>query len=197
VAEPRRPPLTLPRALRNRLAELILDALHDAAARRTLGTLASAETARERLAAADRRHAAVFAARAARAVAALARRPLSGEGRDLAVALADAGALFDTGLYFEVHELLEPYWAAASGAARDALQGLIQVAVGYQHLVNGNVTGARVLLGEGSARIAGRSLVGLELTRFAGAVRATIAQVGNGDRFDWTLVPPFPPETRP
>ena len=57
--------------------------------------------------------------------------------------LAAAATLFDAGLHFEVHELLEPYWARGEGAERQALQGLIQIAVGYQHLANGNLGGAR------------------------------------------------------
>jgi hypothetical protein len=189
--------VTLPLALRNRLAGLILDALHDADARRTLDALASVDASREWLDVTDRAHAGAFVERVERAVAAMAARPPDRGARDLAKALADAGALFDAGLYFEVHELLEPYWAASSGAERDALQGLIQVAVGYQHLVNGNIPGARALLDEGSAKIEGRRLGGLDPAAFARAVRATIARADDGDRFDWTLVPRFPREDRP
>ena len=71
--------------------------------------------------------------------------------------LQAAGLLFDAGLHFEVHEVLEPHWAAAQGDARETLQGLIQIAVGYQHLANGNHAGARSLLVEGSGRLHERS----------------------------------------
>jgi hypothetical protein len=115
----------------------------------------------------------------------------------LGAALDAAAALFDTGLYFEVHELLEPHWIRAKGCDREALQGLIQVAVGFQHLANGNIAGARALLREGSARIVGFSLEGLDLDPFARGARACLAElIAEGDSaprsFDWTRVPRFP-----
>jgi predicted metal-dependent hydrolase len=125
----------------------------------------------------------VLAERARRASAALADAPLS-TPRDVPAALAAAARLFDARLFFEVHELLEPHWAAASGSDREALQGLIQIAVGWQHLANGNVAGARSLLVEGGARARGRTLRGLDLDAFA---RAAVAAAEAG-----TAPPPFP-----
>ncbi len=187
---PPAPPLALPLALRNRLAALILESLRDERARGILEALAAhrepdlAEWLGE-----AREHAAAVSARAARAARALPRAPAPAL-EELRGALADAAALFDAGLYFEVHELLEPCWTAATGTAREALQGLIQIAVGYQHLANGNLAGARALLAEGGAKIAGRAIEGIDLGRFAEAVRATITRVGG--EFDWTGVPRFP-----
>ena len=96
-----------------------------------------------------------------------------------------------------MHELLEPYWIRAEGAAREALQGLIQIAVGFQHLANHNVDGARMLLEEGSARAEGKRLRGRDLNDFARAVgpaRDAIVTLGKGASrgFDWGLVPRFP-----
>jgi predicted metal-dependent hydrolase len=88
---------------------------------------------------------------------------------ELDAALTAAARLFDAGLFFEVHELLEPHWLHARAAARDALQGLIQIAVGWQHLANGNLAGARSLLTEGAARLSGETLAGIELDAFARA----------------------------
>jgi predicted metal-dependent hydrolase len=69
-----------------------------------------------------------------------------------------------------VHELLEPHWRRAQDAAtRESLQGLIQIAVAWQHLANGNVAGARSLLAEGAARLQGRTLEGIALDGFARA----------------------------
>jgi predicted metal-dependent hydrolase len=85
--------------------------------------------------------------------------------------------LFDAGLFFEVHEVLEPHWASARPPERDALQGLIQVAVGWQHLANGNSAGARALLAEGAARLHGRSLLGVDLDPFARAALEAAACV--------------------
>jgi len=192
VASSRRPPPALPLALRNRLAELILASLQDAGARRLLDELAdSSEAVRQRWLAADARaHAGAVTARAGRAAAAVATRPLHREARGLAEPLGDAAVLFDAGLYFEVHELLEPHWRAAAGAEREALQGLIQLAVGLQHLANGNLGGARALLGESAAKLAGRRLATLDLTTLGEAAAATRDSVG--DDFDWTRVPRFP-----
>lgn len=185
-------PLALPRALRDRLARLILASLHDAGARRLLAELAAPDTAVARWLPADTsEHAGAVTERARRAAAAVVARPLDRRGGGLAEALGDAATLFDAGLYFEVHELLEPHWMTAAGAEREALQGLIQVAVGCQHLANGNHLGAQALLGEGGAKLAGRRLATLDLTGFAEAVRAMVDRIG--DDFDWTLVPRFPP----
>ena len=61
-------------------------------------------------------------------------RPLDPPDATLESTLHAAALLFDAGLYFEVHELLEPRWLGADGRDRTALQGLIQVAVVRAHL---------------------------------------------------------------
>ena len=145
--------MSLPLPLRNRIADLVLDALHDAEARR--GLLAVAAVCADaralagsapppafpadlfehrddgwRLCSGYREHAASFGERAQRAARALAGRALDPPEPPLEVALAQAGVLFAAGLYFEVHEILEPHWMRAEGVTRDTLQGLIQAAVG-------------------------------------------------------------------
>jgi len=191
---------TLPLHPRNRLAALVLAALHDGEARQALQRLASGErdagawlresqpepgsatgdgsTAGDGWAARARER----ARRAGEALEVLP-RPID---PGLTGALAAAAALFDAGLGFEAHEVLEPHWMSASGAAREALQGLIQVAVGYQHLANGNLAGARSLLDEGAARLERGQLDGYGLRAFAVAVRATIPALPAA------RVPPFP-----
>ncbi|HXU87546.1 MAG TPA: DUF309 domain-containing protein [Methylomirabilota bacterium] len=118
--------------------------------------------------------ASIVGERARRASAALAGAPLTPPA-DVPAALAAAARLFDAGLFFEVHELLEPHWRRAHDAAtRESLQGLIQIAVAWQHLANGNVAGARSLLGEGGARLHGRELDGIALDAFARAALETV-----------------------
>ena len=117
--------MTLPLGLRNRLAGLILEAFHDEDARRRLETAGSGDRDE---------HAAEVAERAGRARRALGDRSLDPRDASLPVALGQAAVLFGARLYFEVHERLEPYWLRARGADRQALQGLIQVAVGFHHL---------------------------------------------------------------
>jgi hypothetical protein len=69
--------------------------------------------------------------------------------------------------------------------------------VGLQHLANGNVKGARLLLRDGIAKLGGRRLQGLALDGFAAALRRCAGRVDtlgtNGvERFDWAGVPRFP-----
>ncbi|MBI2017327.1 MAG: DUF309 domain-containing protein [Candidatus Rokubacteria bacterium] len=183
---------TLPLAPRNRLAGLILAALHDAGARSELARLAAAGGAAGLagwLAPGEEAWAERLTARARSACAALDRLPLAPPAVSLEAALDAAAALWQGRLYFEVHELLEPHWRAASGAAREALQGLVQVAVGYQHLANGNLAGARALLEEGSARLHGRALAGRAFDAFARRAAASAAGLPS---FDWTAVPALP-----
>jgi predicted metal-dependent hydrolase len=95
--------------------------------------------------------------------------------------------------------VLEPHWMRAEGSARETLQGLIQAAVGYQHLANGNLEGARALLHDGAAKLLGRRLAGRDLDAFARAVAGHSRELAGDDaaaarRFDWTRVPPFPAE---
>jgi hypothetical protein len=176
---------TPPLGLRNRLAETILSALDDPVARRELEHpehFAWLTDARPE-------HAAIVHARARRASEALAACPPLPPDRSLAHALVAAAALFDAGLHFEVHELLEPHWTRATGAERQALQGLIQIAVGLQHLANGNLGGARTLLAEGSVRLREGRLTGLDLDPLAdAAARAAASLTGPGT----VAVPPFP-----
>jgi uncharacterized protein len=50
--------------------------------------------------------------------------------------------LFNSGLYFEAHEALESAWREEKGPARELYRGILQVAVGYYHLLRGNHRGA-------------------------------------------------------
>ena len=51
-------------------------------------------------------------------------------------------ALFNQGLFFEAHEALEAAWREEAGPIREMYRGILQVAVGYYHLMNGNRAGA-------------------------------------------------------
>ena len=164
---------SLPLRLRNRLAETIIAAPRDAKARERLESLAAGDS-RGWLGDAERSLQAPLQDRARAALGALASAPAPGAG--LADAFAFAGALFDAGLHFEVHEVLEPHWVrTADPLERDALQGVIQVAVGYQHFADGNVAGARSLLEQGGARLHGRYVLGVDLDPLARAAVAAAA----------------------
>jgi uncharacterized protein len=94
------------------------------------------------------------AARALRASAAYRAAPPAPDAPVVERALVQAAALWDERLFFEVHEVLEPVWMRSAGATRQALQGLIQVAVAFHHHAHGNARGARSLMRDGRARLA-------------------------------------------
>jgi len=174
---------TLPLALRNRLAATILEAVGDVQARRELAALAQAPETW--LTADEGQWASLLAARARRAgeaLGALSQSPHHG----LDAVLDVSARLYDAGLYFEVHEWLEPHWMTATGTTRDTLQGLIQIAVGWQHLANDNVAGARSLLSEGAARLHGRRLGARDLDAFGRATAAAVSALPSA------APPPFP-----
>lgn len=82
--------------------------------------------------------------------------------------VACARAAWDAGLFFEVHEILEPAWLAERGTRRDALQGLIMAGAALHHLTQGNTAGARGLLRDSVRRLAASPEdLGLDLAGFA------------------------------
>ena len=130
-----------------------------------------------------------------RALEALYRRATRSRG-EVEGALEEAACLFNEGLFFEVHEVLEAVWLRQDGQARRLLQGLIQIAVGFHHLENKNLNGALSLLleGWGKAREYGPDRFGVRLDRFleeADACRRSIESLGTEafDRFDRRMIP--------
>ena len=83
--------------------------------------------------------------------------------------------LFNLGEYFEAHEALERAWREESGPIRELYQGILQVAVTYLHIQNGNY--------EGAVKVSERARVKLEKWPEhcrgvdVGALRADLSQV--------------------
>lgn len=125
----------------------------------------------------------------------------SGRAEHLEEVLRRACTLFNAGLYFEFHEILEGYWMSqAKGPTRLFLQGLIQIAVGFHHAVHGNGVGALAQLGKGleKAEALGDRPLGLDLMPFLEGVRRcrdAVAALGHARmaEFDPGLVPPLRP----
>jgi hypothetical protein len=196
-------PLPLP--LRNRLAELVLEAFEPGEARATvlalaracgtdgsavdaadasrllaLGWFEQAGPGRVRLLGAHRTHGPTLGERASRAASVV--RNWRDRGPEGPVPLLErAAALANHGLFFEVHELLEPQWFRAVEPARTALQGLIQVAVAFHHLENGNREGARSLLALGVAKVAAtRTALPLDTSAWVGELQTILATLTHG-----------------
>lgn len=62
--------------------------------------------------------------------------------------------LFNTGEYFECHEVLEELWLAERGPVRELYQGVLQIGVALLHRQRGNFKGAVSLLQSGLRHIA-------------------------------------------
>jgi len=88
-------------------------------------------------------------------------------------------ALFNAGLFFEVHELLESDWRRATGDLKTLLQGLLQVAVGFHHQAEGNVRGAlsRLHAGNEKLRRFRPAAQGIELEGLCSAVERIVARL--------------------
>jgi uncharacterized protein len=196
----------LPLGLRNRLAELILDAFDDPGARRTLEALgafcASADgrldaearaslvdlgwfvpagAGRIRLLGAHRAHGEPLCRRVSAALTVFRRGGQLPPAPSLPGLLGRAALLADAGLFFEVHELLEPAWLRADGAERLGLQALIQIAVAFHHAEHGNLAGASALLAEGLAKLgAARGALPLETADWEAGLTGTLAALREG-----------------
>jgi len=94
-------------------------------------------------------------------------------------------AQFNDGYFFECHDTLEDLWMGIRGPSRDFFQGLIQVAVGFYHLGNGNRGGALTLLQRGLKRLEKYSdrYCGLELRELRDDLRSWLARIEAGQGF--------------
>ena len=97
-------------------------------------------------------------------------------------ALAKGVAQFNDGLFFECHDTLEEVWSGVRGPSRDFFQGLIQAAVGFYHLGNGNRAGATTLLRRSLARLERypARYAGVELAPLRDAVAGWLASLEGG-----------------
>lgn len=70
-----------------------------------------------------------------------------------AIAFERAIAQFNACEFYACHDTLEALWMEAIEPRRRFYQGVLQLAVAYYHLLNGNWRGAVILLGEGRSRL--------------------------------------------
>jgi predicted metal-dependent hydrolase len=89
---------------------------------------------------------------------------------------------FNRGLFFECHETLEDLWQGIRGRGRSFFQGLIQLAVGFYHLDNGNLKGGASQLDKGLRNLEGYGsrFAGIELDPLRREVGSWLARVRGG-----------------
>ena len=97
----------------------------------------------------------------------------------LSTALRKGVVLFNHHLFFEVHEVLEAQWREESSDVRPFLQGLIQVAVAFYHLGNGNFRGTISLLQDGLVKLRPHqpAFLGIQLYEFIAALETCREEV--------------------
>ncbi len=95
--------------------------------------------------------------------------------------LEDARALWRRGLYWEVHEALEPLWMRLTGPERELIHGVIQLAAAL-HKAKTNRRGAWRLFEKALGHL--RKAPGLDAEALAAGVRQALE--------DPSYRPPFP-----
>ncbi len=96
--------------------------------------------------------------------------------------------------FFEAHELWEELWSEYYLADRTLIQGLIQLAVSFVHLGNGNLNGAKSLLKKSADKFS--SFSGIHRGINIDDLKQQIVEIKNEfeklmtvDEFDWTHIP--------
>ena len=111
--------------------------------------------------------------------------------------VAEAALCFNSGLFFEAHEVLEHHWLHLDdGPTRRFVQGLIQISVGFHHAMRGSHQGAVNQLGKGLAKLgnAPEGALGLDCDRFAREVEVARNEILAGWR---QCMPGVAPRTFP
>ena len=96
--------------------------------------------------------------------------------------------------YFEAHEFWEELWSDYYLLDRKFIQGLIQLAVSFVHIGNGNITGAKSLLKKSKEKFKDFSGFqrGININNLLKQIRKVELEyenLDNPDNFQWDLVP--------
>jgi len=105
-----------------------------------------------------------------------------GQPEDARYGLACGVALFNSALFHECHDALEPLWLGAEGELKTGLQGLILLAGGFHHLQLENA-GGMISLWEDALPVLDR--FGGELGTPWGTVDCAAAAAAAAERMDW------------
>ena len=101
---------------------------------------------------------------------------------------------YESGEYFEAHESWEDLWSDFNFSDRKFIQGLIQLAVSFVHLGNGNLIGEKSLLKKCQNKfIDYRGIhrgINLEELKYSiEVVEIVYNDLSDSKEFDWDLVP--------
>lgn len=90
---------------------------------------------------------------------------------------------FNSGQFFEAHELWEDVWRETPEPNKRFLQGLIQVAAAFHHYSRQNALGTRKLLQAGLLKLEAfpDAHLGLEIEPLRSAVRGWVAALISGE----------------
>ena len=96
---------------------------------------------------------------------------------------------FNSGQFFECHDTLEELWQGMRGPARNFLQGLIQISVGFYHLGNGNLRGGESQLDKGMKNLSeyGDCYLRLDLASLRREVQIWLEKVRGGEKLGGTV----------
>ena len=110
--------------------------------------------------------------------------------------LAEAIELFNRGLYFEQHEVIEGLWRDERRPVRALYQGILQIGVAFHHLRRRNHHGTVYMLTRGSAYLRPFAPVcqGVDVETLLHAAARALAEVERLGplrlhEFDWSLAP--------
>ena len=104
--------------------------------------------------------------------------------------------LFNQRKFYEQHEMIEHEWHAERSPIRALYQGILQIGVGFHHVLNGNHKGALTLLRDGTEKVSQFTpeALGVDTGRLLSETRACIDQIetlgdANISAFDADLIP--------
>ena len=96
--------------------------------------------------------------------------------------------------FFEAHELWEELWSEYYLDDKTFIQGLIQLAVSFVHLGNGNLNGAKSLMKKSADKFSSYSGLhrGINIDKLKQQIviiKNEYEQLMTVDEFDWTHIP--------
>ncbi len=103
--------------------------------------------------------------------------------------LRNAAEEFNSGRFFECHDVLEDVWLGLLGPPRDFFQGLIHVAVGFYHLSLGNLSGAESQLDKGLRKLSNypNGYLGMELVNLRSDIERWLTRIRGAQPIDYTV----------